>query len=304
MKKKLSYWIQAARPRTLPLSVSGVVLAGLLVQSQQNLNLFLFGMAIIIVMIFQIISNFANDYGDSLKHTDDHRSDRMVSSGRIRPREIKMAIAFLSAISFLLSCYIIDAAFSTSEEVWTFVGFVVLAILAALGYTLGKRPYGYLGLGDVFVFIFFGLFSVGGGFYLFSQYWDSYILLPAVSIGCLSVSVLNLNNMRDIHTDKVSKKQTLVVLMGLERAKVYHTLLISVAFVAGTLYKISNLKGVGQFIFLLLLFGFVKHLKRIMKHQKFDEFDGEFKFLGSSTLQFAILYSVSEIEFIAYLLPF
>ena len=229
-------WIQAARLRTLPLSVSGIIMGSAYAYYQNTFNGTIFGLAILTTLLFQILSNYANDYGDGVKGTDANRigEKRLVAAGVITPQQMKNAVILFSVLSLLSALALIYVAFREENFVLSAV-FILLgigAIGAAIKYTVGSNAYGYSGMGDLFVFIFFGLVSVVGSNFLYSHFIDWKIFLPAISIGLLSVAVLNLNNMRDIENDKAAGKNTLVVKMGLETAKKYQHFLIIVSFLS------------------------------------------------------------------------
>ena len=233
----LKAWIAAARLRTLPLSVSGIIVGSSFGNSAFQMpegitNCFgfypipvykspLFWLAIAVTIGFQILSNFANDYGDGIKGTDANRQGekRMVASGLISPKQMKVGMIITGVITFFLATILIFGAFGNENFILSFVFFnlAIASIIAAVKYTVGKNAYGYSGLGDVFVFLFFGLLSVLGSYFLFTKtlHWE--LLLPATAIGCFSTAVLNLNNLRDIENDAEVGKRTLVVKMGFEK---------------------------------------------------------------------------------------
>ena len=229
--------ISAARLRTLPLSVAGII-TGSAIARREDVEGFrndIFVLALLTTILFQILSNFANDYGDGVKGTDNDQRlgpKRALQSGAITRSELKRVVIITAALSFLSAIALIYAAFGLENlgYVLFFLILGALCIVAAIKYTVGKSAYGYRGLGDVFVFVFFGLVSVVGSYFLYRQALPAYIFLPATAIGLLSVAVLNLNNMRDYENDKQSGKHTLVVKMGIELAK-----LMSYGFDAGLL---------------------------------------------------------------------
>jgi 1,4-dihydroxy-2-naphthoate octaprenyltransferase len=146
-----------------------------------------------------------------------------------------------------------------------FIALGIGAVLAALLYTLGKRPYGYRGLGDLFCFLFFGWAAVAGTYYLSAPWFDFSVFLPATAMGFLSNAVLNINNMRDYENDKASGKNSLVVKLGLKKAFVYHCLLIGGAFVCLTIYPVLHHAAWYSYLFLLLSVLFIKDLVAIKK---------------------------------------
>ena len=222
---KLRTWIRAARPRTVLLSFSGVLLGGFLAYktgpSTGSGTWLCVLFAALTAILLQILSNLANDYGDFKKGTDNMKRvgpQREMQSGAITEQEMKRGLAF-TAMLCLISGALLIFVFSglTWQELAVFAVLGLGAVLAALLYTLGKRPYGYRGLGDLFCFLFFGWAAVAGTFYLATKSLDFSVLLPASAMGFLSNAVLNINNMRDYENDKVSGKNNLVVKLGLKR---------------------------------------------------------------------------------------
>ncbi|MBO7384580.1 MAG: 1,4-dihydroxy-2-naphthoate octaprenyltransferase [Fibrobacter sp.] len=272
---KLKTWIKASRPRTVLLSFSGALLGGLLainqvpepVEGPVPWLVILF--CILTAVLLQILSNLANDYGDFKKGTDSAKRvgpQREMQSGAITEKEIKLGLAVTAGLCLISGALLIFVfAKLTWQELAVFAALGLGAVLAALFYTLGKRPYGYLGLGDLFCFLFFGWAAVAGTFYLATKNVDFSVLLPASAMGFLSNAVLNINNMRDYENDKASGKNSLVVKLGLKKAFVYHCLLIGGAFVCLTVYLILHYAARYSYLFWLLIPLFVKDLIAIKK---------------------------------------
>lgn len=287
-------WIKAFRLRTLPLSLSGIILGSAIAGIQGAWDGTIFSLAMLTTLCFQILSNLANDLGDSQKGTDnEYRIGpmRAVQSGEISFSAMKKAVILASVFSFLSAGLLIYVSLPnlTSERIWMYIILAILCVAAAITYTVGKNAYGYLGLGDLFVFLFFGLVSVLGVFGLYASTWDYWLILPACSIGFLSTAVLNLNNMRDQQNDAVSGKRTLVVKMGPNGAKVYHAFLIIFSFVALTLFighQAKNTLFIALIPFVILLF----HLRKAMQVKDFKDFDPELKKVALSTFFVSILF--------------
>ncbi len=272
---KLNTWIRAARLRTLLLSFSGTMLGSFLAINQVPepvegpafwLTLLF---AALTAMLLQMLCNFANDYGDFKKGVDDaHRvgPQRELQSGEISEKEMRKAMAVVAAICLISGALLLFVfAGLTWKELAVFAALGIGAVLASLLYTLGKRPYGYRGLGDLYCFLFFGWAAVAGTFYLATKQLDFSVLLPASAMGFLSNAVLNINNMRDIDNDRASGKNSLVVKIGLKKAFVYHCLLIGLAFVCLTIYLVLHHAAWYSYLFLLLSMLFVKDLVAIKK---------------------------------------
>jgi 1,4-dihydroxy-2-naphthoate octaprenyltransferase len=294
----IKVWIQAARLRTLPLSVSGIIVGTALAKKQGFFEVGIFVLALLTTIGFQVTSNFANDYGDGVKGTDN--ADRIgparaLQSGLLSRPVLKKGIIVSIIISMLLAMTLIYMAFGTENLIYILLFFFlgILSIWAALKYTIGSNAYGYMGLGDVFVFLFFGLLGVLGSMFLYTKALDWVSLLPAVAIGLLCVGVLNLNNLRDVVSDKKHGKNTLVVLMGFANGKWYHFLLIFIAFLCFLGYIwIENVSWTNSY-FMLAFVPILIHLVTVMKTQEPGELDGELKKLALSTFALALLFYIA-----------
>lgn len=275
MMAKLITWIRAARLRTLLLSFSGTMLGSFLAINQvpepvEGPSFWLTLLfATLTAMLLQMLCNFANDYGDFKKGVDGaHRvgPQRELQSGEISEKEMRKAMAVVAALCLISGALLLFVfAGLTWKELAVFAALGIGAVLASLLYTLGKNPYGYRGLGDLYCFLFFGWAAVAGTFYLATKQLDFSILLPASAMGFLSNAVLNVNNMRDIENDRASGKNSLVVKIGLKKAFVYHCLLIGLAFVCLTMYLVLHHAVWYSYLFLLLSVLFVKDLVAIKK---------------------------------------
>jgi 1,4-dihydroxy-2-naphthoate octaprenyltransferase len=291
----VKHYIEAARLRTLPLSVSGIIIGSFIAASQGFFDWLICLLALLTTIGFQIISNFANDYGDGVKGTDNEDRigpKRAIQSGKISPKQMLKAIIISSVITFLIAVFLIYEAFGKNDFVNLTVFFLlgILSIAAAIKYTVGKKAYGYSGFGDLFVFLFFGLLSVYGSYYLFTKQLDFTILLPAFSVGFLSIGVLNLNNMRDRESDVKSGKNTLVVKIGVQFAKYYHYFLLFSSFLVSALYNIIHFKAIYQLIFILAYIPIFKHVIMVFNNKKPKLLDPELKKLAISTFLFSLLF--------------
>ncbi|MCF2874091.1 MULTISPECIES: 1,4-dihydroxy-2-naphthoate octaprenyltransferase [unclassified Tenacibaculum] len=305
-------YIKAARLRTLPLSVSGIIVGGALgledfiknnyedcVEYPSLLTSEIFWLAILTTIGFQVLSNFANDYGDGVKGTDDNREGeaRMVSSGAITPKQMKKAMIITGAITLVIALLLIYVAFGKDNFLYSviFFGLGIASIIAAIKYTVGKSAYGYSGFGDVFVFVFFGLLAVVGTYFLYTKELNLTIFLPAITIGLLSTAVLNLNNMRDRVNDAKSGKNTLVVKMGAKAAKNYHYLLIGVSFLCALSYVFLKYESPYQFLFIIAYIPILKHIVFVSKNKEEALLDGELKKVALSTFLFSILFGLGQV---------
>ncbi|APA00420.1 MULTISPECIES: 1,4-dihydroxy-2-naphthoate octaprenyltransferase [Flavobacterium] len=307
----MKHWIEAARLRTLPLSVSGIIVGSMyalahptdeILTPTEVFNWRLFGFAILTTLGLQILSNFANDYGDGMKGTDNEDRigpKRAIQSGVITPAAMKRAIIITSFLTLLSAMALIYYAFRDTNLFYSLFYLVlgILAILSAIRYTVGNTAYGYRGYGDLFVFVFFGLVSTLGVNFLYSKQLDLELILPAMAIGFLSVGVLNLNNMRDEASDKKAGKNTIVVKIGGAKAKKYHYFLIGGAMVLTLVFAIISEFKFDQYLFLLAYIPLTKHLITVSKNQEPKELDPELKKLALSTFALAVLLSLCMIYF-------
>ncbi len=290
-------WLQAARLRTLPLSISGILVGSAVAAYQQNFNAWVFIGCLFTTVGLQVLSNFANDYGDGVKGTDNKNRvgpQRAIQSGAITPKQMKTAMIVTGSITFVIAALTIYAAFGSRQFGYAllFVLMGVASIIAAVKYTVGKSAYGYSGFGDIFVFLFFGLLSVMGSYFLYTKSIYAYLWLPAISVGLLSAAVLNLNNMRDHINDKASNKNTLVVKWGIERAKKYHREIIIIAMVCMVAFTILNGGQIGHWIYLPTFKPLLKHLKFVRENKEEKAFDPELKKVALSTFFMALLFGV------------
>ena len=297
-------WIKAARLRTLPLSMSGIIMGSFIarwriLENGGTWDWKIFAMAILVTLLYQILSNFANDYGDGIKGTDKLRGNeaeqRAVASGKISANQMRNAVILFAILSLIATVALLYLAFYPDfmKEFWTFVGLGIACILAAIGYTVGKKPYGYLGLGDIFVFVFFGLVSVCGSYFLFTKTFDWDILIPATAVGMLSTAVLNLNNMRDIESDELSGKKTLALRLGFKYAMVYEIVLLMLPLILIlTFLGVNGFIKDGKyypFIVMILLFPMMALRRKIMAVKEPSELDPFLKQVGILTLMMAVL---------------
>ncbi len=309
----MKHWIEAARVRTLPLSVSGILVGSFYALSKPTENVLtptqvfswkIFGLLMLTTIGLQVLSNFANDYGDGVKGTDnDDRigPKRALQSGVISPSAMKRAIVITAFLTFLSAIWLIYAAFGLQYLYYSlfFLALGIIAIASAIRYTVGKGAYGYKGYGDVFVFVFFGLVSTYGSYFMFSKVFDWSLLLPAVAIGFLSVGVLNLNNMRDEDSDRKAGKNTIVVKMGGEKARQYHYFLLITAMLLLLIFGIVQQFAIDQYLYLIVFLPIIGHLLRVKRTKNPADLDPELKRLAISTFLVSLLLSLCLIYFIS-----
>jgi 1,4-dihydroxy-2-naphthoate octaprenyltransferase len=296
----MSPWISAFRPRTLPLALASILTGGFLAKSAGQFNWPVVALAALTTILLQILSNLANDYGDSQNGADSvHRQGpvRAVQSGAITPAEMKRAMwgfgiaALASGVALLL----VALGF---QAVWVLLTFFVLglsAIWSAVNYTAGARPYGYAGLGDVSVFLFFGIVGVCGTYFLQTRTLPLVVLLPAAALGCFATAVLNVNNIRDIVSDKLAGKITVPVRLGPQHARRYHWLLLVLGVGAAVVYVALNYRSPWQWLFVLSLPLFLFNGRQVWARQESMQLDPLLKQMALSTLVFTLLFGLGQI---------
>ncbi|MDX1446835.1 1,4-dihydroxy-2-naphthoate octaprenyltransferase [Lishizhenia sp.] len=293
---KMQAWVSAARLRTLPLSISGILFGSFYAYYLDKWDGLIFGLAMATTLLLQILSNFANDLGDTLKGADNEERvgpQRSVQSGAISVKEMKGAVILFSVLSLATAIPLV--IYGTKDLpttiLYTYIALALACVIAAITYTMGKKAYGYNGLGDVFVFIFFGLVSTLGIFTLLAKTFDILLILPAIGIGLLSTAVLNLNNLRDHENDAKVGKNTIIVKMGYEKGKRHHARLIHMAFFCFlTFFALQE--NAWMLIGLLPFAILMKHLNYVKKEQIPQNLDPELKKVALSTFLICLLSSI------------
>jgi 1,4-dihydroxy-2-naphthoate octaprenyltransferase len=296
-------WISAMRLRTLPLAVSGILMGSALaelngVQAHKLITI----LALLTAVFLQILSNLANDYGDFAKGTDNENrvgNMRALQSGNITPQAMLRMIIFFVVLCLISGVSLLYVAADGNLN-FSFLLFFILglvAIAAAIKYTVGKTAYGYSGLGDVFVFVFFGLVAVLGVYILhnnFTWHWpvDKWMVLPATAIGLLSTAVLNTNNIRDIENDRASNKNTIVVKIGLNNARIYHWFLLIGAFFSLVFFIYVNLLHWIQFLSLLAFIPIMMQGIKVQNLAPSPKYNALLKQLSLSILLLVVVFVV------------
>ena len=289
----------SARLRSLPLSVSGVLLGSGAAYGAGVFRADIFALALLTTLLFQVLSDYANDYGDAVKGTDDDGRlgpRRAIQTGQMSAEQMKRVIVATALLSALCSLALSVLAFG--ERFYLVLLFLALggaSIYAAIRYTVGADAYGYKGLGDVFVFLFFGLLSVLGSYFLYARSLDAALLLPACACGMLSTGVLNLNNMRDVQNDALKGKRTIPVRIGLSAAKRYHYALIAGG--AGLMLYYSFLRGEPglKLLYIISFAPLIRHLFFVSRVWECRDFDGQLKVVALCTFAMSALFFVGEI---------
>ncbi|MEM6643974.1 MAG: 1,4-dihydroxy-2-naphthoate octaprenyltransferase [Bacteroidota bacterium] len=293
----MKHWIMAFRPRTLPLAFAGWLVGVTLASYHVNISWSLALLTLLTAFLLQLLSNLANDYGDAVSGVDsDKRAgpDRMVQSGRISRKAMKRAMALFTFLCLISGLILVFKSFP--ENLTQSIFFIVLGLVgiaAAIKYTVGDNPYGYAGFGDLFVFVFFGIVLVGGTSYLQTKSLDWLSLLPAASMGAFSVGVLNVNNIRDISSDKKAGKNSIPVRIGKKSAVVYHAILLSVGLLATLVFTIATYKHPVQLLFLITGLLFYQNALGVA-NKPLTQLDPELKKMALSTLLFAVLFATGQ----------
>jgi 1,4-dihydroxy-2-naphthoate octaprenyltransferase len=288
-------WLLAFRLRTLPLAVSSIIVGSGLAAFAAGFKPMVMVAALLTAILLQILSNLSNDLGDHLHGTDN--ADRVgpkrsVQSGAIPPAAMKRAMLICGTLAFASGLWLIVMALGLSSTTLVFLLLGLLSMGAAVKYTYGKNPYGYAGLGDASVFLFFGLVGVLGTYYLHTRQFEPGILLPATAFGLLSAGVLNVNNLRDIRNDKASGKVTLAVRLGYDQAKGYHGILVIGGLTCLMLFTAMHFRGMQQWGFLITTPALATHLRTVLSTHDPAALDPQLKKLALGTFATAIAFAL------------
>ncbi|GAB3253566.1 1,4-dihydroxy-2-naphthoate polyprenyltransferase [Larkinella harenae] len=294
-------WLAAARPRTLPLALASIILGSFLASSVGQFSWKIAVLASLTTIFLQILSNFANDYGDAVSGKDTAERvgpRRAVATGMITKEAMFRGIVVTAVLSLISGIWLlVEALKSASAQVfWIFLGLGFLCIGAAIAYTNGKRPYGYSGFGDIAVLLFFGWVGVLGTYFLHTLSFDPSLLLPATSVGLLATGVLNINNIRDIETDAKTGKNSIPVRLGRQRAIRYHWLLLLGGMLCAVVYTLATGFSWLSWLYLLAFPLFVLNGRAVANHQKPGELNPRLGQLALSTLLFVVLWGFALIN--------
>lgn len=288
-------WLQAFRLRTLPLSLSCIAMGGFLAAGAKAFRWDIFLLCVLTTIFLQILSNLANDYGDSIHGADsEHREgpSRTVQSGLISSSQMRRAVILFVILCLTSGVLLLFISFGLNwNAILFFFGLGILSILAAIAYTVGKKPYGYIGLGDFSVFIFFGIVGVMGSYYLFTKQFSWFELLPAMSCGLFSIAVLNINNIRDIESDRKAGKYSIPVRIGKGNAVIYHWFLLLGGLLFSMLYTVINFRTGFQLLFLITVPLFIKNAM-VISRKPSRELDPYLKQMALTTLAFVLLFGI------------
>lgn len=288
-------WLLAARPRTLLLALANVGMGLFLAFSKGETNLAVGLLCLLTAGLLQILSNVANDYGDSVHGADSTARAgpaRAVQSGLVSSQAMKNAVGVVALLAVVSGSVLVALAFGLERLVLS-LAFIALggaALWAAVAYTATRNPYGYIGLGDLMVFLFFGPVAVLGSYYAQATTLSRDLLLPAAASGFLAVAVLNINNLRDLESDRQAGKRSVPVRIGPHGARLYHLLLLVGSAVAATLYVLINYTSMWQFLFVLALPLFVLNGLKVWRGRSAAELDPLLKMMSFTTLVFTLLF--------------
>jgi 1,4-dihydroxy-2-naphthoate octaprenyltransferase len=299
----MNRWIEAARPRTLPLAIASILLGNFLAYAAGKFSFLTAALAIITTLLLQILSNFANDLGDSKNGVDNKNRKvalRAVQTGKISPSEMKNAVIITASLSFIsgISLLYFALQYANPQTITAFVGLGLLAILAAIAYTVGKKPYGYMGLGDLSVFLFFGWVGTFGTYYLQTEILNYYILIPASGCGFLSVAVLNLNNLRDIENDRKTGKNSIPVRIGKIYGFYYQKTIMLLGVCTFIIYLMYQGKPIQLSQNIIIMAGWyplVQIIKQLNSKMTPAQIDPYLKKTALSTLFLIVIFGVSQI---------
>lgn len=295
MRMAIKVWVQAFRLRTLPLALSCIAMGAFLAASVNAFRLDVFLLCVLTTISLQILSNLANDYGDTIHGADSVERvgpSRMVQRGIISSAQMKRAVIILVVLCLCSGITLLIVSFGMNwNALLFFFGLGVLSIFAAIAYTVGKKPYGYIGLGDVSVLIFFGIVGVMGSYYLFTKEISWKELLPALSCGLFSIGVLNVNNIRDIDSDRRAGKFSIPVRIGRQNAIRYHWCLVSAGLLSALFYNVVTFHSPWQFLFLISAPLFVRNAIAVTRKPS-HELDPYLRQMALSTLIFVVLFGV------------
>lgn len=296
---KANAWLVAARPRTLPLALASIGMGSFLAGASGLFSWPIFILCVLTTVFLQVLSNFANDYGDTLHGVDSAERTgpkRITQLGLITRTEMKRGIATTAVLAMISGVALLYLAFGLQQMV-LFLIFVALgaaAIWAAIAYTATSKPYGYVGLGDLFVFLFFGWVGTLGSYFVQTQTLEWLILLPATSVGLLCVGVLNVNNIRDMASDVVAGKYSIPVRLGLARARLYHAALLGGGILTTAVYTLLTFQNVWAWLWVLAVPLFLLNGRAVTTRPQ-SELDPLLKQLVGATILFVILFGVGQL---------
>jgi 1,4-dihydroxy-2-naphthoate polyprenyltransferase len=292
---KINAWLHAFRLRTLPLAISCIGMGSFLAAAEGFFRWDIFLWAVLTTIFLQILSNLANDYGDSVSGIDSAERKgpiRAVQSGAISKEQMRNAMIVFVLLSLISGISLLLVSFGLNwSALLFFFGLGLLSIVASIAYTVGKKPYGYIGLGDISVLIFFGIVGVMGSYYLFTQHVRIDVLLPALSCGLFSIGVLNINNIRDIDSDKKAGKFSIPVRIGKKNAARYQVFLSVAGVLCALGFVLLNFQNPMQLVFLVVTPMFYVINKAVINKPS-EQLDPYLKRMAIATLLFVLFFGL------------
>lgn len=288
-------WLESLRPRTLLLALASSVTGSALAAWQGHFQWDIALMVLVSAALLQILSNLANDYGDAVKGSDTAARigpRRGMQKGLINLAQMKRALFITIGLAIFSGITLIVLACKKPSDIISFLFLGLIAIIASITYTVGKKPYGYMGLGDISVLIFFGWLSVAGTYYLLTNQLDTIVILPATACGLLAAAVLNINNLRDIDSDRMNGKNTLAVRLGSQVARYYHLFLIAGAVLCLLFFTLFNVHGWFGWLFILAIPLLYRHVAFVLRHPTAEAMRPMLEDMVKCTLLINILFSV------------
>ncbi len=290
-------WIEAFRLRTLPLALSSIGMGSFLAAKNGIYRWEVFVLCALTTIFLQILSNLANDYGDTQNGADNVEREgptRTVQTGAISSKAMFNAIIVFVILSLIsgISLLLVSLGWQALVKISLFFGLGILCIIAAIKYTAGSNPYGYAGLGDISVLIFFGLVGVLGTYYLHGQTFDIDLILPAISCGMFAVAVLNVNNTRDIDSDKIAGKKSIPVRVGPQKARIYHWIILTIGIISTLIYLLLNFTSYFNFLVFLSFPLIIYNGISVWKKKTAKELDPYLKQMALSTLFYVVTFGI------------
>jgi 1,4-dihydroxy-2-naphthoate polyprenyltransferase len=288
-------WLSAARPRTLPLALASIFMGSFLAAFSGKFDWKIFALCCLTTIALQVLSNFANDYGDTQNGADSTERvgpTRAVQSGEISAKQMFNAIILFAILCLIFGISLLYMSFkdASANIFWAFFGLGLLSMLAAYTYTAGKKPYGYAGLGDISVLIFFGLVGVLGSNFLFTKTFDWINIFPALSCGFFATGVLNINNIRDINSDTQAGKKTIPARLGRNMAIKYHWTLLILGMCSILIFSVLQEKNNFQYVLCFPLF-FINGFKV----SRLQNPDPMLKQMALSSLVFVVVFGLGQL---------
>jgi len=294
----MKQWIKAFRLRTLPLGVMSIGMGSLLAYADNQFSLLICILTLLTTILLQILSNVANDYGDSINGADNEfrkGPERQTQTHAISPKSMKRAMYILGVLAIFCGILLL---FISNIPIRILLGFLILGLVcvaAAIRYTAGDNPYGYAGLGDLSVLVFFGWVGVLGSYYLQTQGFQWAYVLPATTCGLFMVGVLNINNIRDIYSDQIAGKYSIPVRLGREKAVLYHWALLLGGLLLTIIFVILNYREAIQFLFLLTIPLLIINARSVSVKTEAMSLDPYLKQMVLTTIVFVITFGLGHL---------